>query len=69
MATIKTPECGTQFQVGPNSFIYVIDTEDNAYEDRQGRTIVTGHDDNGDEVEVRFFPRQPEDGYDDEDDE
>ena len=69
MATIKAPAVETQFQVGKD-FIYVVDVENESYYDPQGRTIVTGHDDEGNEVEVRFFPRKPEDGwYDDEDDE
>lgn len=71
MATIKAPQVGDQFPIGGmTSAIYVVEVEDNAYEDAQGRTRVFGHDDDGNEVEVFFFPRKPEDGYyEDEEDE
>ena len=67
MAAIKTPELqdhggysGTQFRVGDES-IFVFEIEDESYDDPQGRTILTGHDDDGNEVEVRFFPYKKED--------
>lgn len=65
MATIKTPELESQWQIG-DSFVYVFDIEEDAKEygeygySHNGRTTVICHDDDGNEVEVTFYPREDE---------
>jgi hypothetical protein len=56
MAEITAPKYGDQFAVGDER-IYVIRVEHESGDDEQRRTVVIGHDDYGNEVEVRFFPR------------
>lgn len=51
MMGIKIPELHTQFAVG-SANVYVVDIDTNY----DGRTVVTGHDDNGEEVEIIFHP-------------
>jgi hypothetical protein len=59
---ITAPEEDTQFKVGDSS-IYVIEVEHDADQHGgygNGRTRVLGHDDEGHEVEVFFYPYDPE---------
>lgn len=49
---------GAHFKVGETA-IFVFDIEEEA--DAQGRTVMTGHDDDGNEVEIHFFPAEEDD--------
>jgi hypothetical protein len=63
MASIETPVLkdhggydGLMYNVGPDQ-IFIFDIEENA--DQYGRTVMIGHDEDGDEVEIRFHPKVP----------
>ena len=65
---IKAPELvdhggysGAQFKVGDTEiFIFDIDPES----DTMGRDVMTGHDNDGNEVEIHFFPDEEDDDDD-----
>ena len=70
MMGIQVPEVGDQFKIG-NTSIYVISVEADQYSHGdynssycEGRTLVTGHDDNGEEVEVWFYPARDDEDED-----
>lgn len=44
---------GAQFKVGDTE-VFVFDIE--PYGDQQGRTVMTAHDNDGNEVEIHFYP-------------
>lgn len=57
-----TPELNTQFTVG-NTNIFVVEVDEDADQyagSGQGRTRITGHDDEGNEVEILMFTVTPE---------
>jgi hypothetical protein len=57
---IRVPEVETQMRIG-NTTIYVFDVEEpTTYEDRW---TITGHDDNGNEVEIKFHPTEDANEY------
>lgn len=66
MPAIKTPELESQWRIGDVD-VFVFDIEEDAKEygeygySRNGRTTVICHDDDGNEVEVTFYPREEDD--------
>lgn len=65
MTAIKTPEEETLLQIGDQQ-VYVFEIEEDCREygeygwRRDGRTRLTCHDDDGNEVEILFYPYEEE---------